>query len=357
MLTFSENKISRTLWHEGKEYLFFSGTSYLGLSSNEEFHKILKEGIDKYGSNHPMSRISNVRFDIYEHFEKQFAIDFLAEDCISLSSGFLVGKLLIEYFTSLKYNLYISPEAHPALWLSLSLSTNNISHNTWIEQIISKLNLSEGKNNVIFCNSLNSLSGEVYNFDWIDKINDKIKITLVIDDSHGIGVIGKKGKGVIENVEKYASKKNINFLITASLGKALGITGGVILGKVAIISELRKSTYYTSSSPIIPAYLYAYLNAYNLRNKLFKKLRFNINYFNINIENDNFQVNKFFPVVAIESDFIGKLAYQENIILSSFPYPFQNSPLITRIVINSAHNITDLDLLSNFLKIHFSINK
>ncbi|MBK9564524.1 MAG: aminotransferase class I/II-fold pyridoxal phosphate-dependent enzyme [Saprospiraceae bacterium] len=64
--------------------------------------------------------------------------------------------------------------------------------------------------------------------------------------------------------------KNINFLITASLGKALGITGGIILGKVAIISELRKSTYYTSSSPIIPAYLYAYLNAYNLRNKLFK---------------------------------------------------------------------------------------
>ena len=87
------------------------------------------------------------------------------------------------------------------------------------------------------------------------------------------------------------------------------------------------------------------------------KLRFNINYFNINIENDNFQVNKFFPVVTIENDFIGKLAYQENIILSSFPYPFQNSPLITRLVINSAHNTTDLDLLSNFFKSHLSINK
>ena len=190
MLTFSEDIISRSLWHEGKEYLFFSGTSYLGLSSNEEFHKILKDGIDKFGSNHPMSRISNVRFEIYHQFEKQFATDFLAEDC-----------------TSLKYNIFISPEAHPALWSGLSLSTNNISHNTWIEQIITKLNLNEGRNNVIFCNSLNSLSGEVYDFDWIDKIKHKINITLVIDDSHGIGVIGTNGKGVIENVEKYVSMK------------------------------------------------------------------------------------------------------------------------------------------------------
>ena len=61
--------------------------------------------------------------------------------------------------------------------------------------------------------------------------------------------------------------------------------------------------------------------------------------------------------VTFENDFIGKLAYQENIILSSFPYPFQNSPLITRLVINSAHNTTDLDLLSNFFKSHLSINK
>ena len=356
MLTFSEDKISRSLWQNGKEYLFFSGTSYLGLSSNETFHTTLKEGIDKFGSNHPMSRISNVRFNIYEEFEKQFAIDFLSEECLSLSSGFLVGKLLIEYFTSLGYNIHISPEAHPALWTSLSSRENNLTHNNWIDEIVTEMNFNKENNSVIFCNSLNSLSGEVYGFDWIDKIDPKVNLTLVIDDSHGIGVIGKNGKGVIEALGKYISMKNINIVITASLGKALGIAGGIILGKSSLISILRKSTYYTSSSPIIPAYLYTYLNTYTLRNQLFNKLRLNIDYFNANMKSDVLlQINKLFPVIIIKNDYIGKLAYQEDIILSSFPYPFQNSPLITRVVISAVHNTPDLDLLSNFFKKNVSL--
>ncbi len=353
VLTFSEDKISRSLWHNGNEYLFFSGTSYLGLSSNEEFHTILKEGIDKFGSNHPMSRISNVRFNIFDQFEKQLADDFLSEDCLSLSSGFLAGKLLIEYFTSLNHSIHISPEAHPAIWASLSLEENNLTHNDWINKIISILNIGKRNNNVIFCNSLNSLTGEVYNFDWIDKIDKKINLTLVIDDSHGIGIIGTKGKGVIEGLKKYFHMQNRKFLITASLGKGLGITGGIILGNLALISELRKLTYYTSSSPIIPAYLYAYLNSYDLRDKLFNKLRHNIDYFNKNVECDTLKFNKLFPVISINNDLIGPLSYKENIILSSFPYPFQNSPLITRVVVNSTHNKNDLDSLLKFLKKYF----
>ncbi|MBK9564523.1 MAG: hypothetical protein IPO37_04860 [Saprospiraceae bacterium] len=129
----------------------------MGLSSNEEFHKILKEGIDKFGSNHPMSRISNVRFEIYHQFEKNNLLLIFSRRLHKSFFRILAGKLLIEYFTSLKYNIFISPEAHPALWSGLVISTNNISHNTWIEQIITKLNLNEGRNNVIFANSLNSL--------------------------------------------------------------------------------------------------------------------------------------------------------------------------------------------------------
>jgi 7-keto-8-aminopelargonate synthetase-like enzyme len=51
----------RTALIKGKEYLFFSGYSYLGMQQVPEFAALVKEGIDKYGWLFPSSRISNTR--------------------------------------------------------------------------------------------------------------------------------------------------------------------------------------------------------------------------------------------------------------------------------------------------------
>ena len=61
------NKIpGRTVECNGKEYLFFSGTSYLGMNSNKEFSHYLMEGMNSYGTNYSSSRNSNFQLKIYE---------------------------------------------------------------------------------------------------------------------------------------------------------------------------------------------------------------------------------------------------------------------------------------------------
>jgi len=72
----------------------------------------------------------------------------------------------------------------------------------------------------------------------------------VIDDSHGIGVIGKSGRGILE----YSGIKDYQGIYTASLGKALAVAGGVVSGKSSLINYMR---YFTShliySTAIMPA--------------------------------------------------------------------------------------------------------
>lgn len=64
-----EGCVGREVSISNKKYIFCSGTSYLGLWSNRAFHEKITEGIAMFGSNFPMSRISNLRLSIFDEFE------------------------------------------------------------------------------------------------------------------------------------------------------------------------------------------------------------------------------------------------------------------------------------------------
>lgn len=332
-------KVGRTVIEGDTEYLFFSGTSYLGLSTNKAFHEKLKIGIDKYGSNYPISRISNLRFDIYDEFENHIKKYFQVEDCLSISSGFLAGKLLVEYYKD-KGFIIKSPDVHPALWNAVD-SISNQTNSKWAIDTINFINTSKYSTYIVLANSVSSLLGIIYSFEWLNNVNRDKKLVIVIDDSHGIGIIGENHKGIIELLPN-VKNDSVEFIIIASLGKAMGVPGGLILGSKTTLTELRKSVFYTASSPIIPAYLYAYLESQLIRKNLTAKLFWNIAFFNKNMPIDILEIKYDFPVYLIENEYIYEKCLMKNILLSSFPYPNPNDKKITRIVLNALHEKTDL---------------
>ena len=87
MVTLSQAP-GRTTLINGKEHLFFSGYSYLGLGLNKGFTDLVKNGIDLYGVVYPSSRISNTALDLYAKMEEQLAAFTLAEDAAVFSSAF-----------------------------------------------------------------------------------------------------------------------------------------------------------------------------------------------------------------------------------------------------------------------------
>jgi 8-amino-7-oxononanoate synthase len=110
-----QSKIGRTILHEGREYLFFSGTAYLGMGSVGEFEKLLIEGFSKYGISHGLSRVNNVRLGVYEQFEVFFAEKAKAEKSMVWSSGFLAGTAAVNYLKKDADKIFIAPDTHPAV--------------------------------------------------------------------------------------------------------------------------------------------------------------------------------------------------------------------------------------------------
>ena len=72
---------------------------------------------------------------------------------------------------------------------------------------------------------------------------------LVVDDSHGLGVLGGRGRGSVE----YAGVRDPRIVVTASLSKALGCSGGVIAGDASLVDDVRASDAWVGSTPIAPA--------------------------------------------------------------------------------------------------------
>ena len=105
----------RTITQNGKTLLYFGGTAYLGLQTDETFLKIHIENVRKYGSNYAASRKSNVRFSVYEEGEAALADVTGSEACITLSSGYLAGQLVSTYFDAPAYKNFYAPGTHPAL--------------------------------------------------------------------------------------------------------------------------------------------------------------------------------------------------------------------------------------------------
>ena len=338
------NKIpDRTVECNGKEYLFFSGTSYLAMNSNPEFLNYLVEGMKSYGTNYSSSRNSNFRLKIYEKAEQHIAAYTGAEAALTVSSGYMAGQLTVRALEG-KGEFLFAPNTHPALWTNPT-DFFYADFEDWTTTLPDKIKASASKEIFIITNSLDPLLAKQYHFDWIASLPEDRKITIIIDDSHGFGITGNDGSGIYSQIKKSV---NVKLVVVSSFGKAMGIPGGIILSDAKTIELLKKSPYFNTSSPVAPAYLFAYLKSDNLYEQRRKLLFNNIHHFHTLTDHTSlFKYFENYPVFYTSKNNLYPFLMDREILISSFAYPLPEDDLITRVVINSNHRLEDVDYLAN----------
>ena len=336
-----ESPPGRTIHLRGKEWLYFSGTSYLGIPNHPYFQGWLVEGIKRYGTNFGGSRLSNIQLDVYDRAERVLAKWTGAPAALTLSSGSLAGQTLLK-FLERRGPLLAAPGTHPALWGKEGPKESNFTK--WTE----KVQKTASKKSILLMSSVDPLKAKNYPLHWLSKIRKDLACTLVVDDSHGIGVLGPQGKGVYQAL---SSEPSIIPIVMASMGKALGVPAGVILGPMALIEEMKVSPYFGGASPSPPAFLHAFLKAQELYVQQHQKLLENIALFYNGIQElaiFSFEAN--YPVFATDRhDLVGFLA-ERKMMISSFPYPTPDDEQITRIVISAAHKREDIERLLEHIR-------
>lgn len=338
------HKISRIIPWEGRDYRYFSGTAYLGMGSVDKFEKLILEGIKKYGPNHGASRFSNVQLEVYEELEAHFAHGAGAPQAALLSSGFMAGYLAQQLLCKDADEIWAAPDAHPAILPGDFLHDTSRSFGEFASSCVQKSFQTTHKNVVILANAVDTILPAVHDFEWVKKLNPKNSYQLLVDDSHAFGLLGRSIYGT------FSMWKHLPVALTVagSLGKALAIPAGIILGSASFVGKVKNSPVFRGASPAAPGYCEAFLKATSLYAQQQQQLAKNLTCFFAQLKSISAETRyvEQYPVVTFcQSGWAPKLLKQ-GIMISSFSYPRPEDAPVDRIVLSAYHTTEDLMYLA-----------
>ncbi|QLG44037.1 aminotransferase class I/II-fold pyridoxal phosphate-dependent enzyme [Costertonia aggregata] len=326
------------------KYLYFGGTAYLGLQTNVAFQNIFIENLKRYGTNYGASRKSNVQLPIFKKAEEHLAKIVGAEACLTMSSGYLAGQFISQYLSTSNYRFFYAPNTHSALF-----QTKLEPYATFgqlADEVCEHLESKEASVPVVFLDSIDFSGNNYPNFKGLQLLPLN-KVILVVDDSHGIGIVGDNGGGVYKTIKKLSPKE---LIVSSSLGKGFGIQAGGIFGTAHRISVLMDTPFFGGASPASPSGLATFFQSEKLYQKNRKTLKGNIKFFTDTVSDINqFTHMKNHPAFSFSDMTLTEKLEENGIIVTNFKYPNEDSTVMSRIVISAAHKKEDIQYLCRHL--------
>ncbi len=336
-----DNFPGRQLQINGKSYRYFGGTSYLGLQTDIAFQELFIANIKKYGTNYGASRKSNIQLGIFKRAETYLAKKVGSESCITLSSGYLAGQFVSRQFKHSEYECYYAPNTHSALH-----SNNKPCFQSYADlnaMVRKQLLRNPNDKPVVFLDAID-FSGINYPLFIGLKQLPLDQVTLVVDDSHGIGIVGTHGGGVFRDITQLKPKE---LIVCCSLGKGLGVQAGAIFGNKDRILQFMETDFFGGASPATPAAMATLVQADLIykqkRNILLKNIEFFLSTTN-NLSIFHWMKNH--PSFSFSNPKLTDYLHENEIIISNFKYPNETASFFSRIVINASHTKDDISLLS-----------
>jgi len=333
---------NRIFYKDGEEFIYFGGTNYLGVTTLPEFQALLFKSFQKWGTSYGSSRAANLQLDIYTTAEELLAKQMGSESAVCVSSGMLAGKLVLEVLQHTTDLLFHFPNTHPALIhpFSLPLLIDDKLNPFLFDSTISQI--------AIVADAIPALEVAPIDLSILNTIPKTIKVTLVLDESHSIGILGDQGEGISN---QYLLPNNFQKITIASLGKAIGLSGGLITGNLDFINQIKKLQNFVGSSGMNPAFLDTFVQAQGIYQKQRQKLKENLDYVANNLlPNPEFIFSRNYPLLYFDHEELLQLLLENNIIPTSFPYPTASGKL-SRIVICAHHTREDLEKMIQQLNV------
>ncbi len=354
MATFYSSSIpDRTVVIDQTEYLWCSGTSYLGMSRNPVFIQRVMEGLQRVGINWGSSRSNTLRLSLYDEAEAALAQWLGAEDTLTVSSGMLAGQLVMKWlvFQNPQVPVFYAPNVHPALRME-GFTPASDDYESWFKGLNKRILTTASEEIIVVTDSIGSPHTAAIPFDWLTHLPDSRKITVVIDDSHGLGVLGTHGKGILDLIDVPV---NLEVLVTASLNKAMSIPAGVIIGSRETLRSMRQFSMFSGASPANPAYLWALANSWSEYQTAHQQLLGLIQEFVTQLGQaiHLFHWIEKYPAFTTDRPGLHEFLLERGILTACFPYPGPSDPAITRLVINPLHTSEDIKRIAQACRVFF----
>jgi glycine C-acetyltransferase len=342
----------------------FCANNYLGLSSHPKVIQAAKDAIDTHGYG-----LSSVRFicgtqDIHKELELKISEYLGTEDTILYAAAFDANGGLFEPLFDAEDAIISDALNHASIIDGVRLckaQRYRYLHND-MEDLEKQLIAAQAqRNRVIVTDGSFSMDGTIAQLDKIVALAEKYNASVMIDECHSSGFLGKTGRGTHEHCGVMGKIE----IITGTLGKALGgASGGFTSGKKEIIEMLRqKSRPYLFSNTLAPSIVGAsivVLDMLSETTELRDKLEYNTTYFREKMTEAGFDitpgVHPIVPLMLYDANIAQEMAakmLEEGIFVVGFYFPVvPKGKARIRVQLSAGHEQHHLDkAIAAFVKV------
>ena len=235
---------------DGREMLMMSSNDYLGMSFHPKVKEASQKAVQQWGSSTTGSRLANGSRRYHRDLEEALAAFIGKEDAVVLSAGYLACMGAVSTFAQKDDLVFVDRNVHSSLWSGILLSSGKVerfAHNnpSDLQDLLATEKRSTPK--MVVLEGVYSMEGHIAPLQELIDVCRPYNCFFVVDDAHGIGVLGDRGQGTVG----YLDRTNEVDIICGSLSKSLASTGGFIAGSRGLIEYLRTHSKQTIFSAAI----------------------------------------------------------------------------------------------------------
>lgn len=241
---------------EGRKILIFCSANYLGLANDPILKKEVIEGIRKYGLHPAGARLVSGTLDVHLKLEQATARFKDAEAAIVFPTGVLanlgtipalmnlppfipstVARTVFRRFLGTNEEIFSDALNHGSLidGIRLAKAHRSVYRHLDMDDLDRRLTRSRAKRKLIVTDGVFSMDGDIAPLPELVDLARKHGAILMVDDAHGTGILGNRGKGTMEY---FGIKEGVDVQM-GTYSKALGLLGGFIAGDKDLIDYLR----------------------------------------------------------------------------------------------------------------------
>ena len=238
---------------EGKRRIMLGSNNYLGLTTRPQIIEKAKETLDAYGTGCSGSRLLNGTLILHQQFEKEMAEFLHKEDVVTFSTGFQSNLGIISALVGRNDYVICDKENHASIYDGCKLSYGKMlryNHNDMegLEKQLQKVPETSGA--LIVTDGVFSMGGDIANLPEICRLAKQYGARVMVDDAHGLGVIGEGGRGT---ASYYGLEDQVDVYM-GTFSKSLASLGGYMAASAAVCDYVRVSSRpYMFSASIPPA--------------------------------------------------------------------------------------------------------
>jgi 8-amino-7-oxononanoate synthase len=235
---------------DGRRYLSFCSNDYLGLAGHPALIEAAQEGARRYGVGAGASHLISGHMTAHEELEHALAQFVMQPRALYFATGYMANLGVIPALVGRGDAVFSDQLNHACLIDATRLSRADVHVYPHLDLDVLDRNLASCRSprKLVATDAVFSMDGDIAPLPRLLEICERRDAWLLIDDAHGLGVLGPQGRGTAAHFGLRSPK----LIYMGTLGKAAGVAGAFVAGHADLIEWLvqRARTYiFTTGSP------------------------------------------------------------------------------------------------------------